>query len=59
MDYMTHICILMVRERKYKWIEDGGLMGEIQGGFRRGRRTEYNLFMLRRLIEMVKGRKDG
>ena len=31
------------------------MLGEIQGGFRRGRRTEDNLFMLERLIEMVKG----
>ena len=30
----------------------------IQGDFRRGRRTEDNLFMLERLIEMVKGRKE-
>ena len=34
-----------------------GMLSEIQGGFRRGRRTEDNLFMLERLIEMVKGRK--
>ena len=34
------------------------MLGEIQGGFRRGRRTEDNLFMLERLIEMVKGRKE-
>ena len=52
------LCMLMVRERIDKWTEDSGLLGEIQGSFRRGRRTEYNLFMLERLIEMVKGRKD-
>ena len=52
------LCILMVRERIDKWTEDSGLRGEIQGGFRRGRRTEDNLFMLERLIEMVKGRKE-
>ena len=34
------------------------MLGEIQGVFRRGRRPEDNLFMLERLIEMVKGRKD-
>ena len=47
------LCMLMVREIKHKWTE-----GEIQGGFRRGRRTDDNLFMLERLIEMVKGRKE-
>ena len=41
-----------------KWTEDSGMLGEIQGGFRRGRRTEDNLFMLEGLIEMVKGRKE-
>ena len=38
------LCILMVRERIDKWTEDSGILGEIQGGFRRGRRTEDNLF---------------
>ena len=31
------LCILMVRERIYKWTEDSGMLGEIQGGFRRGK----------------------
>ena len=48
--------MLMVRERTDKWTEDSGIPGEIQGGVRRGRRTENNMFMLERLIEMVKGR---
>ena len=52
------LCMLMVRERIDKWTEDSGMLGEIQGGFRRGRRTEDNLFMLERLIDMVKGRKE-
>ena len=52
------LCMLMVRERIDKWTEDSGMLGEIQGDFRRGRRTEDNLFMLERLIEMVKGRKE-
>ena len=48
------LCILMLRERIDKWTE----VSEIQGGFRRRRRTEDNLFMFERLIEMVKGRKE-
>ena len=51
------LCMLMVRERLDKLTEDSGMLGEIQGGFRRGRRTEDNMFMLERLIEMMKGRK--
>ena len=50
--------MLIVRERIDKWTDDSGMLGEIQGGFRRGRRTEDNLFMLEKLIEMVKGRKE-
>ena len=46
------LCMLMVRERLDKWTEVSGMLGEIQGGFRRGRHTEDNLFM------MVKGRKE-
>ena len=48
----------MVREIIDKWTEDSGLLGEIQGGFRRERRTEDNLFMLEGLFKMVKGRKE-
>ena len=50
------VCMLMVRERIDKWTEDSGMLGEIQGGFRRERCTEDNLF-IERLIEMVKGRR--
>ena len=50
--------MLMVRKRIDKWTEDSGMLGEIRGSFRRGRHTEDNLFMLERLIDMVKGRKE-
>ena len=52
------LCMLMVRERLDKWTKYSEMLGEIQCGFRRGRRTEDNLFMLERLIEMVNGRKE-
>ena len=32
------------------------MLGEIQGGFRKGRRTGDNLFMLERIIEMARYR---
>ena len=35
-------------------VEESGMLGDIQGGFRMGRRTEDNLFMLERMIEMAK-----
>ena len=50
--------MLIVRERKDKWTEDSEMLGEIQGGFRRGRRTDDNPFLLERLIEMLNGRKE-
>ena len=52
------LCMLMVRERIDKWTEDSGMLGEIKGSFRRGRHTKDTLFMLERIIEMVKGRKE-
>ena len=52
------LCMLMERERIDKWTEDSGMLCEIQGGLIRGMRTDNNLFMLERLIEMVKGRKE-
>ena len=53
-----NLCMLMVRGRIDKWTEDSGMLDEIQGGFRRERHTDDNLFMLEMLIEMVKGRKE-
>ena len=49
-------CVLMAMEGINELTEDNGLLGEVQGGLKRGRRTEDNLFMLERLIEMVKVR---
>ena len=46
------------RERINEWVEKSGMLGDIQGGFRRGRSTEGNLFMLERMIEMAKVRKE-
>ena len=57
MSVTCKLCMLMVRERIDKWTEDSGMLGEIQGGFRKGRRPE-DLFMIERLIEMVKERKE-
>ena len=34
------------------------MLGDIQGGFRMGQLTEDNLFMLERMVDMAKVRKD-
>ena len=34
------------------------MLGDVQFFFRRGRRTDDNLFMLERMIEMAKVRKE-
>ena len=52
------LCMLNVREMIYEWAVDSGLLVEVQGESREGRRTKDNLFMLERLIEMVKGRNE-
>ena len=39
--------------------EESGMLGDVQDFFRRGRRTDDdNLFMLERMIEMAKVRKE-
>ena len=50
--------MMVLRERINGWVEESGMLGDIQGGFRMGRRTEDNIFMLERMIEMAKVIKD-
>ena len=33
------LCMIIIRNRLNEWVESSGLLGEVQGGFRRGRRT--------------------
>ena len=49
--------MMVLRERLNGWMEKSGMLGNIQGGFIKGRRTD-NFFMLERMIEMVKVRKE-
>ena len=44
------ICMMIVRDRINEWVEETGMLGDVQGGFRRGRRTEDNLFMLETVV---------
>ena len=50
--------MMVLRERINGWVEESGMLDDLHGGFRMGRRTEDNLFMLQRMIEMVKVRKE-
>ena len=50
--------MMIVRDRINEWVEETGMLGDVQGGFRRGRRTEDNLFMLERMMEMAKVRGE-
>ena len=54
---MCKLIIMVVRERINECVEESGMLGDIQCGFRRGRRTEDNLIMLERMIDMAKVRK--
>jgi hypothetical protein len=42
---MYKVMMMIVRGRMEKWIESNGLLSETQGGFRRRRRTEDNIFV--------------
>ena len=48
----------MVRERIHEWVEESGMFGDIQDGFRKRRGSEDNLFMLERMIGKAKVRKE-
>ena len=48
--------MILIRESINGWVE-GGMLGDVHF-FRRGRRPEDNLFMLERMIEMEKVRKE-
>ena len=55
----SKLFMMVLRERINGWVEESGMLGDIQGDFRMGRRAEDNLFMLERMIEMAKVRKDS
>ena len=50
--------MIIIRNRLNEWVESSGMLGDVQGGFRRGRRTEDNLFTLERMIEMSRIRGE-
>ena len=50
--------MMVIREKINGWVEESGMLGDIQWCFRMGRRTGDNRFMLERMSEMAKVRKD-
>ena len=50
--------MMLVRDSINGWVKESGMLGDIQGGSRRGHRTEDNVFMLQRMIEMAQVRKE-
>ena len=47
---MIKLFMTVVREIINEWVEESGMLGDIQGGIRMGRRTEDNMFMLEKMI---------
>ena len=56
--HFSEITLLLIRDSINGWVEESGLLCDVQFFFRRRRRTEDNLFMLERMIEMAKVRKE-
>ena len=52
------LCMMIVKERISAWVEDTNMLGDVQCGFRKDRRTEDNLYMMERMIEMARSRKE-
>ena len=50
------LCMIIVRDRVNRWVEESGMLGDVKGSVRKGR-TEDNLFIMERLIEMTRMRK--
>ena len=41
---LCKLFVMVLRQRINGWVKESGMIGDIQGGFRNGRRTEDNLF---------------
>ena len=50
--------MMLIRDSINGWVEASGMLGDAQGFFRRRLRTDDNLFILERMIEMAKVRKE-
>jgi hypothetical protein len=55
---MYKLFMMIMRERIEGWLEGNNLLSDLQGGFRKGRRTDDNLFLVGRLQEMSAAREE-
>ena len=46
--------MMLIRDNINGWVEESGMLGDVQVFLRRGRRAYDNLFMPERMIEMAK-----
>ena len=53
------LSMIIVRDRVNRYVEESGMLGDVQGDLRKGRRTEADLFIMGRLIEMTRMRKES
>ena len=50
------VAMMILRDRLMEAVEKNNFLGDVQGGFRRKRRTEDNLFILERVMELSRQR---
>ena len=50
--------MMIVRDRINEWVKKTVMLGDVKGGFRRSRRTDNNMFMLDRMVEIAKVRGE-
>ena len=50
--------MMLITDSINGWVEESGMLGDVQGGFRRRCGTDDNLLMLERMIEMAKAKKE-
>ena len=50
--------MMMVKEIMNEWVKSSGMLGDVQGGFRKGRMIDDDLFMIERLMHLTKSMND-
>ena len=54
---ICQLCMIIVRDRVNRWVEESGMLVDLHGGFRKGRRIEDNLFSMEHLIGITRMKK--